>query len=179
LQLLPKKQVLSAEQDVSSIAVLPFEDSSSEKDQAFLCDGFSESLINALTMIKDLRAPARTSSFSFKGQNQSLQEIGKRLNVKPILEGSIQRSGDELRITVKRVNVSDESVQWSEKYRKKLDDVFVIQDEITLKVVEELKVKLRSEKKQSLPNATQPVQRLINCICRADTFVGSRLMQTF
>jgi serine/threonine protein kinase/Tfp pilus assembly protein PilF len=125
-----------------SIAVLPFEDMSPDKDQAFLCDGFSESLINALTKIRDLRIPARTSSFSFKGKDQNLQEIGERLNVKSVLEGSVQRAGDELRITVKLVNVSDDSVQWSDQYSRKLDDVFMIQDEITLKVVEELKVKL-------------------------------------
>jgi serine/threonine protein kinase len=141
-QLLPERDAVHIESDKPSIAVLPFEDMSPEKDQAFLCDGFSESLINALTKIKDLRVPARTSSFSFKGQNQSLQEIGKRLNVKSVLEGSVQRSGDDLRITVKLVNVSDESIQWSEQYSKKLDDVFTIQDEITLKVVEELKGKL-------------------------------------
>jgi serine/threonine protein kinase/Tfp pilus assembly protein PilF len=141
-QLLPKKEELLPESLQPSIAVLPFEDLSPDKDQAFLCDGFSESLINALTKIVDLRVPARTSSFSFKGKDQSLQEIGERLNVNSVLEGSVQRAGDDLKITVKLINVSDESVQWSEQYRRKLDDVFSIQDEITLKVVEELKVKL-------------------------------------
>jgi serine/threonine protein kinase/tetratricopeptide (TPR) repeat protein len=139
-----------SETEKPSIAVLPFEDMSPDKDQAFLCDGFSESLINALTKIRDLRIPARTSSFSFKGKDQSLQEIGERLNVKSVLEGSVQRAGEELRITVKLVNVSDESVQWSEQYRRKLDDVFKIQDEITLKVVEELKVKLAGGERAEL-----------------------------
>ena len=133
-----------------SIAVLPFEDLSPAKDQAFLCDGFSESLINALTKIKDLRVPARTSSFSFKGKDLSLPEIGERLNIKMVLEGSLQRVSDELRITVKLVNVSDESVQWSEQYKRKLDDVFSIQDEITLNVVEELKVRLAGGEKADL-----------------------------
>jgi serine/threonine protein kinase/Tfp pilus assembly protein PilF len=133
-----------------SIAVLSFEDLSPNKDQEYLCDGFSESLINALNKIQDLRVPGRTSSFSFKGKGQSLQEIGERLNVKSVLEGSVQRAGDELRITVKLVNVSDESVQWSEQYRRKLDDVFAIQDEITSKVVEELKVKLAGGERAEL-----------------------------
>jgi serine/threonine protein kinase/tetratricopeptide (TPR) repeat protein len=149
-QLLPEKGAIQIEADKPSIAVLPFEDLSPEKDQAFLCDGFSESLINALTKIEGLRVPARTSSFSFKGQDQSFQEIGERLNVKFVLEGSVQRAGDELRITVKLVNVSDESVQWSDQYNRKLDDVFTIQDEITLKVVEELKVKLAVGEKAEL-----------------------------
>jgi serine/threonine protein kinase/tetratricopeptide (TPR) repeat protein len=142
LKLLPKKEIPPSESFEASIAVLPFEDLSPDKDQAFLCDGISESLINALTKIQDLRIPARTSSFSFKGVDHDIQEIGERLNVKTVLEGSVQRAGNELRVTVKLINVSDESVQWSEQYNKTLKDVFTIQDEITLNVVEELKVKL-------------------------------------
>jgi serine/threonine protein kinase/tetratricopeptide (TPR) repeat protein len=153
-QLIPKKEALLPQSAQPSIAVLPFEDLSPEKDQAFLCDGFSESLINALTTIQDLRVPARTSSFSFRGKDQSLQEIGERLNVKSVLEGSVQRAGEELRITVKLINVSDESVQWSEQFRRKLDDVFTIQDEITLKVVEELKVKLAGGERAALTKRT-------------------------
>lgn len=141
-QFLPRKEALPPESIQPSLAVLPFEDLSPNKDQAFLCDGFSESLINALTKIRDLRVPARTSSFSFKGKDQSIQGIGEKLNVRAVLEGSVQRAGDALRITVKLVKVADESVQWSEQYNRKLDDVFTIQDEITLNVVEALKVKL-------------------------------------
>jgi serine/threonine protein kinase/tetratricopeptide (TPR) repeat protein len=149
-KLLPHKKALSPESVQPSIAVLPFEDLSPDKDQVFLCDGFSESLINALTKIEELRVPARTSSFSFKGKEQNLQEIGERLNVKRVLEGSVQRAGDELRITVKLIDVSDESVQWSDQYSRKLDDVFTIQDEITLKVVEELKVNLEVGERAAL-----------------------------
>ncbi len=149
-QLLPEREELPPESVRPSIAVLPFEDLSPGRDQEFLCDGFSESLINALTKIEGLRIPARTSSFSFKGKDQSLKEIGERLNVATVLEGSVQRAADELRITVKLINVSDESVQWSEQYSRNLDDVFTIQDEITLKVVEELKVKLAGEERAEL-----------------------------
>ena len=149
-QFLSKKEALPPESVQTSLAVLPFEDLSSNKDQAFLCDGFSESLINALTKIRDLRVPARTSSFSFKGKDQIVQEIGEKLNVKAVLEGSVQRAGDTLRITVKLVNVADESVQWSEQYNRKLDDVFTIQDEITLNVVEALKVKLTGGEREQL-----------------------------
>jgi len=150
LQLLSKKEVMPTDLDIPSIAVLPFEDLSPDKDQGFLCDGFSESLINALTKIEGLRVPARTSSFSFKGKDQSLQDIGNKLNVANVLEGSVQRAGDELRITVKLIKVSDESAQWSEQFNQKLDNVFAIQDEITLNVVEELKVKLAVGEKAEL-----------------------------
>ncbi|MCJ7581542.1 MAG: FlgO family outer membrane protein, partial [Candidatus Aminicenantes bacterium] len=148
--LLPKKEILPPEPEKPSLAILPFEDLSPDKDHAFFCDGISESLINALTKIQDLRIPARTSSFSFKGKEQNIQEIGDKLNVQAVLEGSVQRAGDELRITVKLINVSDESVLWSEQYNKTLDDVFTIQDEITLSVVEGLKVKLSVGEKNGL-----------------------------
>ena len=150
LLFLPKKGVLPPGSNKPSLAVLPFEDLSPDKDQAFLCDGISESLINALTRIQDLRIPARTSSFSFKGKEQNIQEIGEKLDVRTVLEGSVQRAGDELRITVKLINVSDESVQWSEQYNKTFDDVFSIQDEITLKVVDELMLRLSGGEKDGL-----------------------------
>lgn len=150
LLFLPKKGVLPPGSDKPSLAVLPFEDLSPDKDQAFLCDGISESLINALTRIQDLRIPARTSSFSFKGKEQNIQEIGEKLDVRTVLEGSIQRAGNALRITVKLIDVSNESVLWSEQYNKTLDDVFSIQDEITLSVVEELKVRIAGGEKDGL-----------------------------
>ena len=149
-QLLPKKDAPLSESGQPSVAVLPFDDLSPEKDQGFLCEGFSESLINALTRIKDLRVPGRTSSLSFRGQGQSPREIGQKLNVSAVLEGSVQRAGEELRITVKLINVSDESVQWSEQYSRKLVDVFAIQDEITLKVVEELRIELAGGEKAEI-----------------------------
>lgn len=91
-----------------SIAVLPFKDLSPQKDQGYLCDGFAESLINALTKVKDLRVPARTSSFSFKERN--IQEIGEKLKVKTVLEGSVQKAGHRLRITAQLIKVADESL---------------------------------------------------------------------
>lgn len=150
LLLLPKKETVLQETARPSLAVLPFEDLSPAKDQASLCDGISESLINALTKIQDLKIPARTSSFSFRGKEQNIQEIGDKLDVRTVLEGSIQRAGDALRITVKLINVTDESVLWSDQYNKTLDDVFSIQDEITLKVVEELKVRLSGGEREGL-----------------------------
>ena len=149
-KLISSRKPVSSEVPRPSIAVLPFDDLSPEKDQAFLCDGFSESLINALTTIEGLRVPARTSSFAFRNTDQDLSEIGEKLRVAAVLEGSIQRAGEEMRLTVKLINIADESVQWSEQYNRKLDDVFAIQDEITLKVVDGLKLELGGGEKSGL-----------------------------
>jgi serine/threonine protein kinase len=141
-QLLSKKEGVPIEPSKPSIAVLPFDDLSPQKDQEYLCDGFAESLINALTKVKGLRVPARTSSFSFKGKERDVYEIGKKLNVKTILEGSVQKAGNRIRITAQLINVTDESLLWSDQYNRELIDVFAIQDEITLKIVDMLKVNL-------------------------------------
>jgi serine/threonine protein kinase/tetratricopeptide (TPR) repeat protein len=148
--LLPQKEGILSEPGKPSIAVLPFEDYSPQKDQGFLCDGFAESLINALTHVKDLRVPARTSSFSFKGKEQDIEKIGKELDVKTVLEGSVQKAGDYFRITAKLINVADKSTIWSEQYNGMLDDVFSIQDEISLAIVEELKLTLMGEERKNL-----------------------------
>jgi len=141
-QTLFKKEPISPPPFKPSIAVLPFEDLSSQKDQGYLCDGLAESLINALTHIQDLRIPARTSSFSFKDKEKDISEIGKKLDVKVVLEGSVQKSGNRIRITVQLINVEDESLIWSEQYNRELDDVFVIQDDITLAIVDKLRINL-------------------------------------
>jgi TolB-like protein/Flp pilus assembly protein TadD len=141
-QIIFKKEPISPPSYKSSIAVLPFEDLSSQKDQGYLCDGLAESLINALTYIQDLRIPARTSSFSFKDKEKDISEIGKKLDVKVVLEGSVQKSGNRIRITAQLINVEDESLIWSEQYNRDLDDVFVIQDDITLAIVNRLRINL-------------------------------------
>jgi serine/threonine protein kinase/Tfp pilus assembly protein PilF len=132
----------SSETEKPSIAVLPFEDLSPQKDQDYLCAGLAESLINALSKIKDLRVPARTSSLSFQSKDQMIRNIGEKLDVKTLLIGSLQRAGNRIRITTQLVNAADQSLLWSEQYNRELDDVFRIQDEISLHVVETLKVKL-------------------------------------
>jgi serine/threonine protein kinase/Tfp pilus assembly protein PilF len=133
-----------------SIAVLPFEDLSPQKDQDYLCAGLAESLINALSKIHDLRVPARTSSFSFQGQDQIIRDVGEKLDVKTVLTGSLQRAGNTIRITTQLVNAEDESLLWSEQYNRELDDVFNIQDEISRNIVETLKVKLGTAEKAEL-----------------------------
>ena len=128
--------------DANSIAVLPFAHLSSAVDDEYFCDGLAEELINALAKIEDLKVAARTSAFSFKGKNINVSEIGRTLNVKNILEGSVRKSGDRLRITVQLVNASDGYHLWSERYDREMQDIFDVQDEITVAVVDALKSKL-------------------------------------
>jgi TolB-like protein/cytochrome c-type biogenesis protein CcmH/NrfG len=125
-----------------SIAVLPFTDLSEKKDQEYFSDGLSEELIDLLGKVPGLRVPARTSSFYFKGRQTTLADIGKALNVTHVLEGSVRKSGDALRITTELIAVGDDSRVWSETYDRKLDDVFRVQDDIAGSVVSALKVRM-------------------------------------
>jgi TolB-like protein/Tfp pilus assembly protein PilF len=126
----------------NSIAVLPFKHLSSAPDDEYFCDGLAEDLLNALTKIDGLKVIARASAFSFKGTNISLSEIGRTLGVKTIVEGSVRKSGDRLRVTVQMVNADDGYQIWSERYDREMDDIFAIQDEITLAVVDAFKERL-------------------------------------
>jgi len=126
----------------ASIAVLPFADMSPDNDQEYFSDGISEELLNLLAKIPELRVTARTSSFSFKGQNLEIPEIARRLNVAHILEGSVRKAGNEVRITAQLVRADDGFHVWSDTWDRSLDDIFAIQDEIAADVVEQLKVTL-------------------------------------
>jgi serine/threonine protein kinase/Tfp pilus assembly protein PilF len=133
-----------------SIAVLPFDDRSPDKDQEALCKGLAESLINALTKIENLRVPARTSSFSFEGEERNIREIGEKLKVATILVGSVQKSANRIRITPQLIDVADESTLWSEVYNRELEDLFDIQDEIALKIADRLKLELLGSEREQL-----------------------------
>ncbi len=126
----------------SSIAVLPFVDMSQTKDQEYFSDGLSEELLNLLAQVPQLRVIARTSSFAFKGKEAGIAEIAKSLNVANVLEGSVRKSGDTLRITAQLIRTADSSHLWSETYDRQLTDIFKVQDEIAAAVVAQLKVKL-------------------------------------
>jgi TolB-like protein/Flp pilus assembly protein TadD len=126
----------------NSIAVLPFVDMSQAKDQEFFSDGISEELLNLLSKVPQLQVAARTSSFSFKGKQIEIPEIARQLHVANVLEGSVRKSGDQLRITAQLVRAAEGYHLWSETYDRKLDDIFKIQDEIAGEVVKQLKVKL-------------------------------------
>jgi serine/threonine protein kinase len=133
---------LAKEAEEKSIAVLPFVDLSPQKDQEYFCDGLAEELINSLSHISELRVPARSSSFSFKGKDLDIREVGKTLSVETVLEGSVRKAGNRLRITAQLINVADGYHMWSERYDRDMDDIFAIQDEISLAIVDNLKVKL-------------------------------------
>ena len=126
----------------SSIAVLPFVDMSQGKDQEYFSDGLSEQLLNALAQIPNLHVAGRTSSFYFKGRNEDLRVIGQKLNVATVLEGSVAKSGNTLRVTAQLINTADGYHLWSHTYDREFKDVFAMQDEIAAAVVDALKLKL-------------------------------------
>jgi TolB-like protein/Flp pilus assembly protein TadD len=125
-----------------SVAVLPFVDMSEKKDQEYFSDGLSEELINMLAKVPDLRVPARTSSFYFKGKSEDIPTIAKRLLVAHVLEGSVRKSGNHMRITVQLVRADNGYHLWSETYDRNVDDIFKVQDEIAGAVVKALKISL-------------------------------------
>jgi TolB-like protein/Flp pilus assembly protein TadD len=129
-----------------SIAVLPFVDMSQAKDEEFFSDGISEELLNVLSKVPQLQVAARTSSFSFKGKQIEILEIARKLHVANVLEGSVRKSGDQLRITAQLIRATEGYHLWSETYDRKLDDIFKIQDEIASEVVKHLKVTLLGAK---------------------------------
>jgi len=133
-----------------SIAVMPFTNISADAENEYFCDGLAEELLNALAKIDDLKVAARTSAFSFKNKNTNISEIGNALNVKTVLGGSVRKSGNKLRITVQLVNASDGYHLWSERYDREMQDIFDVRDEITLAVVDALKVKLLVEEKAAV-----------------------------
>ena len=124
------------QQFVNSIAVLPLANWSSDPDNQHFCDGLAEDLINALTQIKRLKVAACASSFYFKGKNVKAAEVGRLLGVETILDGSVRRLGNRLRVTVQLVSVAEEIQIWSEQYDRTMGDVFDMQDELTRVIVE-------------------------------------------
>ncbi len=152
----PIAALIVEEAGEKSIAVLPFADLSPQKDQEYFCDGLAEELINSMSHISELRVPARSSSFSFKGKDLDIREIGKTLNVEAVLEGSVRKAGNRLRITAQLINVADGYHMWSDRYDRDMDDIFAIQDEISLAIVDNLKVKLlKGEKTKVIKRHTQ------------------------
>jgi TolB-like protein/tetratricopeptide (TPR) repeat protein len=127
-----------------SIAVLSFEDMSPEQDQGYLCDGIAEEILNRLAQINNLHVASRTSSFRFKGQSADISSVGRQLNVSTVLEGSVRKAGDQLRITAQLINAEDGYHLWSHSYDRKLEHIFQIQDEIATQMAEALEVTLQT-----------------------------------
>ena len=142
-----------------SVAVLPFANLSNAAENEYFCDGLAEELINALAKVKDLRVVARTSAFSFKHQQLDVREIGRRLKAAAVLEGSVQRTGNQLRILTQLINSADGYHLWSERFDRERDDIFAIQDEITSAIIEKLSVKvLATDKPALLKRHTESVE---------------------
>jgi len=134
-----------AAEQIPSIAVLPFVNMSSDPEQEYFADGISEEILNSLARVSGLKVAGRTSSFAFKGKNEDLRMIGDALGVANILEGSVRKQGDQVRITAQLIQVEDGFHLWSDTYDRRLDDIFAIQDEIANAILQQAKIQLLEE----------------------------------
>jgi len=148
------EKVVSKKSLEKSIAVLPFVNMSNDPEQEYFSDGMAEEILNSLAHLKDLKVAGRTSSFQFKGRNIDLREVGDKLSVSKVLEGSVRKQGSRLRITAQLINVDDGFHLWSERYDRDMDDIFAIQDEIALAITEKLKVTLLETGRDLITKAT-------------------------
>jgi len=136
-----------------SIAVLPFVNMSNDPENEYFSDGIAEEIINALTKVQALRVTSRTSAFAYKGKNEDIGEIGHKLKVATVLEGSVRKAGSRLRVTAQLVSVADGNNLWSERYDRQLEDVFAIQDEIAGSIVKALRIVLSEGEKRAIEAA--------------------------
>lgn len=167
------------DETIESVAVLPFADLSSDGSQEYFGDGLAEELLNVLTRVPGLKVAARTSAFAFKGRNLDVRQIGDTLNVETVLEGSVRKSGDRVRVTAQLVNVSDGFHLWSETYDREFTDILSIQDEISRSIVEALKGTLSGEAEAGLAkSATQNVDAY-NDYLRGRHFWNRRTVANF
>jgi len=150
------------ESEEKSIAVLPFENLSADPEQEYFCDGMTEEIINALSHVEDLKVIARTSAFSFKGRREDVREIGKALDVGHLLEGSVRKAGSRIRIAAQLVKTTDGSHLWSDRYDRDMDDIFAVQDEIALAIVDILKAKLLTTEKRTFTKRPAYDPELLN-----------------
>jgi TolB-like protein/Flp pilus assembly protein TadD len=171
----PSKQIEELVQP-AAIAVLPFINMSGDPDNEYFCDGLSEELINRLTKLKGLRVVAQTSSFSFKGKETDVREIGQKLNAGFILEGSVRRAGDRLRVSLQLINAAGGYHAWSESYDYQWGDLFAIQDEISLAVVDKLKIKLFPDDRKALAKRYTENLQAYHLYLRGRYFWNKRVM---
>jgi serine/threonine protein kinase/Flp pilus assembly protein TadD len=137
-------------QAVKSMAVLPFTNMSADAENEYFTDGMAEEIINALSKIKSLSVASRTSSFSYKGKTEDIREIGKKLEVSAVLEGSVRKMGNKIRVSVQFINIANGYQLWSERYDREIEDVFAIQDEIAQNIVKALRVVLSEDEKKAI-----------------------------
>ena len=146
--------------EVKSLAVLPFINMSNDPDNEYFSDGITEELLNVLAKVEGLQVTARTSSFAFKGRNEDIKQIGVQLGAKTILEGSVRKAGNRVRITAQLVSTSDGYHIWSDTYDRQLDDIFEVQDEIALKITNTLREKLTIDPKKE-PMVKPPTKNIV------------------
>jgi TolB-like protein len=144
------KSNVIAERRVASVAVLPFRDMSPDGDQDYFCEGLADELINSLASLPYLHVASRTSSFRFKSSTIDIRDVARRLNVNTVLEGSVRKAGGNFRITAQLINAVDGYQLWSEKYDRKLEDIFAVQEDIAQSTVRALKVVLSSDHQRAL-----------------------------
>ncbi len=133
-----------------SVAVLPFVNASADPENEYFADGMAEEIINALSKIQTLRVASRIVSFALKGKNEDLGEVGRKLHVSTVLDGTVRRMGNRVRITAQLVNVADGYQLWSERYDREMEDIFAIQDDISQAIVKALRVILSEEEKKAI-----------------------------
>ena len=169
-----EKNSASRELPAKSIAVLPFVNISADKTDEYLSDGVSEELITALSKITGLKVKARTSSFAFKNKNEDIQKIGELLHVSHLLEGSVAKAGNKLRITAKLIQASDGNHLWSDTYDRELQDIFAVRSEVAQHVAATLKVRLLGEEKKRLDQKPTENLEAYNLYLRGRYFWNKR-----
>lgn len=158
----------------NSIAVLPFANMSNDPDQDYLSHGIAEEIINSLANLRDLKVAGRMSSFQFNGKQGDLREVGKKLGVSTILEGSVRKQGNHIRVTVQLINVEDGFHIWSQKYDRVMDDIFAIEDEIALTVTEKLRITLLEKERDAITKSSTQNAEAYEIYLRGRFYVNTR-----
>jgi TolB-like protein len=169
----------AAAEEAKSIAVLPFVNMSADPEQEYFSDGIAEEILNGLAQVQDLRVAARTSAFSFKGKNIDIRQVGEALSVNHVLEGSVRKAGDRLRITAQLISVNDGYHLWSETYDRKIDDIFAIQDEIARAVVGALEVTLGLSEDAALVRQGTTNTEAYNWFLRGNFYIEGQTINGF
>jgi TolB-like protein/Tfp pilus assembly protein PilF/tRNA A-37 threonylcarbamoyl transferase component Bud32 len=171
---MPKTEKMLETEWKRSIAVLPFSNLSMDEEQEPFCDGLSEDISNALSHIRQLRVVARTSAFAFKGKAIDVREVGEKLNVDTVLEGSVQKAGDRLKIMAQLINVADGYQLWSERFDRTMKDVLDIQDEVTLEIVDKLKIELLGKERDQVVKRYTANMEAYNLLLKGRYFWAKR-----
>jgi TolB-like protein len=156
-----EQPAVTAEAQSQSIAVLPFVNMSSDPEQEYFSDGLSEEILNLLSKVRGLKVTARTSSFAFKGKNEDVRYIGKTLNVSTVLEGSVRKSGEQVRITTQLIDVSSGTHLWSDTYDRTLTDIFTVQDNVASEILAALQVHVSTAPTRGRPTENPEAYALL------------------